>query len=152
MSRNRATTCPAGLALVGLLLLAPAVIRAESWTNAAGQAVEATLLSLDGENGVFKSVDGNRFTMPLASLSAASRRQALEEAGRVVVPANLRTDFNLCANTLQRLSELRKAGGLPDADYEEQRSAALERLKKALQRLDIPEASRDPLLKLARNQ
>jgi hypothetical protein len=151
MSRNRALTYPLAQALAGLMLLAPAVIRADSWTNAAGQAVEATLLSLDGENGVFKSADGTRFTIPLASLSAASRRQALEEAGRVVVPGKLRTDFNLCANTLQRLGELRKAGGLADADYEEQRNAALERLKKAFERLDIPEASRDPLLMLARN-
>jgi hypothetical protein len=138
------------LALGGALLFAPSASRGDSWTNAAGQAVEATLLSLDGERAVFKGSDGKRFTMPLASLSPASRKQALNESGRIVVPEKLRSEFGLCVKTLDRLGELRKAGELGDDAYTEQRNAALEHLKKAFQRLDVPETSRDQLLMLAR--
>jgi hypothetical protein len=122
------------------------------WTNAAGQAVEANLLALDGENAVFKGTDGKRFVMPLASLSPAARQQALDASGRIVVPERLRTDFDLCVNTLKRLGELRKAGRLGVDAEADQRQAALDRLKLAFERLAVSETSREQLLILARNQ
>jgi hypothetical protein len=137
--------------LGAVVLLGPAVARGDSWTNAAGQAMEATLISLDGERAIFKSLDGKRFAMPLASLSPASRQQALDVSGRVVVPERLRSDFKLCVNTLTRLGELRKAGKLGDDAYTDQRNAALARLKEAFERADVPAGSREKLLMLAKN-
>ena len=139
------------VALVAVLLLGPGVVRGDSWTNAAGQAIEATLLSLDGERAVFKSPDGKRFSMPLASLSPASRQQAIDVSGRIVVPERLRSDFGLCVNTLTRLGELRKAGRLADDAYTDQRNAALARLKEAFERADVPAGSQEKLLMLAHN-
>jgi hypothetical protein len=138
-------------ALGAALLLAPTAVRGEFWTNAAGHAVEATLLSLDGQLAVFKSPDGTRFTMPLASLSPAARHQVLDAVGRIPVPERLKTDFDLCVRTLTRLGALRQSGGLAEADYAEQRNAALARLKKAFERWDVPESERPRLLLLARN-
>jgi hypothetical protein len=140
------------LAMGAALFLGSSAARGDMWTNAAGQAVEATLLFLDGDNAVFKGPDGKRFVMPLASLSPAARQQALDASGRIEVPARLRPDFDLCANTLKRLGELRKAGQLGDDAEAEQRKAALDRLKLAFERFGVSEASRDQLLMRARNQ
>jgi hypothetical protein len=89
--------------------------------------------------------------MPLASLSPAAKQQVLKESGQIVVPEILKSDFGLCVRTLERLGELQQAGKLGDADYAVQREAALARLNKAFDRLDVPEASRERLLMLARN-
>ncbi len=140
------------LALGGVLCLGVSAARGDMWTNAAGQAVDATLMALEGENAVFKGADGKRFVMPLASLSPAARQGALNAVGRIEVPARLRPDFDLCVNTLKRLGELRKAGQLGDDIEAEQRKAALDRLKLAFERLGVADASRDQLLMKARNQ
>ena len=154
MTGRSAKSVPRLLALAAgaALFLGSSAARAEMWTNAAGQAVEATLLSLAGDNAVFKGADGKRFVMPLASLSPAARQQALDASGRIEVPARLRPDFDLCANTLKRLGELRKAGQLGDDAEAEQRRAALDRLKLAFERLGVLESSREHLLMRARNQ
>jgi hypothetical protein len=101
MSSRSASSSPRllALALGGFLFLGTSAARGEMWTNAAGQAVDATLLSLDGENAVFKGPDGKRFVMPLASLSPAARQGALDASGRIEVPARLRPDYDLCVNT-----------------------------------------------------
>lgn len=138
-------------ALGGTLLVAPAGAWGDLWTNAAGHAIEAAFLSLDGETAFFKSPDGSRFTLPLASLAPAAREQILEQEGRTVVPETLRTDYGLCLRTLKRLDVLRQAGELGDAAYTEQRATALARLEKAFKKQDVPEALRDRLRMLARN-
>ena len=141
-----------GAALGAALLLASAgAARADVWTNAAGHAIEAALISADGNAATFKRGDGTRFTMALASLSPASRRQVQEEIGRVLVPERLQTDFNLCVHTLKRLDVLRQEGEISGDSYTARRDAALARLKHAFERWDVPESERPRLLLLARN-
>jgi hypothetical protein len=136
-----------------LAFLVPAGARGDMWTNAAGHAVEATLLSLDHNVAVFKRHDGVRFDMPLASLAPASRQRVLERFGRAEeVPERLRTAYGLCVRTVKRLDELRSAGQLGDEEYSKQKEAALARLEKACIQMEIPAADSARLLLLARSQ
>lgn len=130
----------------------PARAQAGTWTNAAGQAIEADLVALDGRMATFERPDGERLTMPLASLSAASRQQALGEWSRIEIPERLQSDYRLCAHTVVRLDALRQAGRILPDEHGRQRDAALARLKAACARLDVPEALGERIVMLARNQ
>lgn len=137
--------------VLGSCLLAAPRAKAELWTNAAGHAIEAEFIKLDGNAAVFKKQDGTRVTLSLASLSPGARTQVLESAGKIIIPEAFRSEFGLCARTLQRLTELQGAGELPEADYAAQREAALARLKKILEQSGVPEPDKARLLMLARN-
>ena len=56
---------------------APAGLK--TWTNAAGQAIQASFLRMEGDNVVIQRADGVCFTVPVASLSPES--QALARSG-----------------------------------------------------------------------
>ena len=137
--------------VVALALLVPAVARGDVWTNAAGHAVEASLISIEHGMAVFTRPDGARLDMPLASLAPASRQRALESAGLADVPERLRTDYRLCVRTLKRLQDLHRAGELGDDEYSKQSEGALARLEGACARLEVPKDAVARLLLSARS-
>jgi Planctomycete cytochrome C len=51
----------------------------KTWTNTAGQSIQASFLRLEGDNVVIQRADGVCFSVPLASLSPES--QALAKGG-----------------------------------------------------------------------
>lgn len=55
---------------------APAAV-AESWTSADGKVITATFVAVEGETVVLK-MNGKPYRVPLAKLSEASRKQAVE--------------------------------------------------------------------------
>jgi hypothetical protein len=48
----------------------------KTWTNAAGQSIQASLLRVEGDNVVIQRADGVCFILPIASLSAESQAKA----------------------------------------------------------------------------
>ena len=55
---------------------APAAGGVQTWTNAAGASIKATLLRVEGDKVVLQRDDGQCFILPIASLSAESQAQA----------------------------------------------------------------------------
>lgn len=141
------------LAVWGLLiLLFPSGVRGGVWTNAAGNTLEATLLSLDHGIVAFQRADGSRFDMSLASLSAASQQQVLDETGQVEVPERLRASFGIYVRTLARLEELRRAGKIGAEEITKQSAVVRAQFEQKCSELEIPMASRERLLRLAQNR
>lgn len=57
--------------------MAPATMPAvQSWTSSDGKVIQASFISLAGENLTLKRADGQEFTFPLSRLSAESQAQA----------------------------------------------------------------------------
>jgi hypothetical protein len=152
MKQKSYRTVWAALGCVAFTLLAPGVVRADMWTNVAGRAVEAVLVSVDHNVAVFKSPDGTRFEMALASLAPASRQLAVDKSGRVEVPERLQTDYNLYVRTIQRLDALRSADKLKEDEYSKQRETALAQFEKACVKMNITVADRSKLLLAAGNR
>jgi hypothetical protein len=151
MKQRSYRTVWAALGCVALTWLAPVAASAEMWTNVAGRAVEAVLVSVDHNVAVFKSPDGTRFEMALASLAPASRQRAVDKSGRVEVPERLQTDYNLYVRTIQRLDALRSADKLKEDEYSKQRKVALAQFEKACVKMKVPEADKSKLLLSAGN-
>lgn len=124
--------------LIALALLVPVGARADLWTNAAGHAIEATLVSLSRNVAVFSRPDGTRFDMPLASLAPASQKIVLESFGSFEVPERQRSAYGLCVRTMKRLENLHTAGQLSEEKYLEQREAAIAQLEQACVNMDVP--------------
>ena len=132
-----------------LAFLAPSGVRGDKWTNTAGNAVEATLVSLDHGVVVFQRPDGSQFDVALASLSAGSRQRVLNATGEIEVPERLRSDFGLYVRTLKRLNELHRAGKMGDEERMKQSAVIQAQFEKTCGELNIPEARRKELLQLA---
>lgn len=63
---------------------APATMPAaavQNWTSSDGKVIQATFISLAGDNITLKRADGQEFTFPLSRLSAESQAQARTAAG-----------------------------------------------------------------------
>jgi len=130
----------------------PSAARGEQWTNAAGNAQEAKLVSLERGVVVFQRPDGSRVDIALASLSAASRQRVLDEAGEIEVPERLRSDFGLYVRTLKRLNELHREGKIGEAERMKQSAVIQAQFEKTCGELNIPEARRKQLIQLAQNR
>lgn len=93
------------------VLLASAAIAAEVWTNRAGMAFSAKLLSVDeaGARFVFAD-DGATNVLSLAKLSPESARMACEQVDFVPIPPRLAATYNRAVSDLKRISELREDG------------------------------------------
>mgnify|MGYP001191881887 CR=1 FL=1 len=123
----------------------------ETWTNSAGQAIEATLVSRDRERAVFQRPDGTTFDLPLASLSEDSRRKAVAETGGEPVPERLRSHWGVYARTAQRLEALRRAGKIGDDEAARQRAIVRAQFEAACDELNLPADQRARWIRLAEN-
>ncbi len=56
------------------------LIEERTWTNSDGNTLRAALLSVEGENGVFRRPDGNTFTYALSKLSKEDAALIKEKA------------------------------------------------------------------------
>ncbi|HUF62179.1 MAG TPA: hypothetical protein VMN36_08905 [Verrucomicrobiales bacterium] len=62
------------------------LIEERTWTNAEGATLRAALLSVEGENGIFRRPDGNTFTYALSKLSKEDAALAREKASAGAEP------------------------------------------------------------------
>jgi hypothetical protein len=138
-----------GMACVGMLLLSGVMARADVWTNTAGHAIEAELVSLNGKTAVFKLPDGREMTLPISGLQTAEQERARRQTNRVEVPERLRVEFDQCVRTLKRLRTLQDTGRLAPGEQDEQARIALARLTASGRELKLPEETMARILAAA---
>ncbi|NQU38878.1 MAG: hypothetical protein HQ523_02900 [Lentisphaerae bacterium] len=116
--------------LTALLLLAVGrSSSAQPWTNAAGHAVEAEVVSLKGDLVDFERPDGSTFQLRLGSLAPDDRETIRRAWSGLEVPRGLRTDFRQFRRLLQRLTQLHSMERLTDAQLAAQRQRAVKAFK-----------------------
>lgn len=138
---------------VGLAVgLMPAAGRGDTWTNAAGQSIEAELVSVAEGVAVFQRPDGTRFDLPVASLSPAAQQQVAHTTGNPPMPEAVRPAFDLYVRAVKRLDELHRAKRIDDDEKNRQSAVIREHFEKTCRELNVPAADRDRWLRLAQSR
>jgi len=127
------------LILAALCMVAAVTVRSESWTNAAGHAIEAKLISLEDDVVCLQLPGGSSIRMPLASLSKSDQARACRAMGQEEIPASVLADFNQCRRTLLRLKQLRNTEALSDGEHRKRHALTLKCLRKACLREKLDE-------------
>lgn len=134
------------IACAALALFCREALRAESWTNSAGHAIEAKLVSSRDSTAVFELPDGKTMTVPLASLSVADQARVRAASRTPAVPAALQVEYAQCERVLQRLAVLQNAGRITETERRERTKTAMDRLAAACRGLQLAESEQDRIL------
>lgn len=142
-----------GVTLAALCLGAAFTVRGETWTNAAGHAIEAQFVSLENEVVSLRLTNGSSIRLPLASLAESEQVRARRAMGREeFIPAVVLADVKQFRRTVMRLEQLHDHGLLSDDERQARRAVALASLRKACLREKLDEARMTAILKQARGE
>jgi hypothetical protein len=129
------------LILWSLFILFTLPAPADTWTNAAGEAFEATALELDGRNVIFERPSGEKIRLPLFSLALEEQQRVKVLLNGPEIPVPLQPAYGYAAAQLDRARLLFTDGQLTDQDYAAQRSDLINSFKKACAEQSYAETS-----------
>ena len=75
---------------------------AETWTNAAGNTLEAEAVESDGRTVLFRRPGGEEVRLPIFSLAESEQRRVRELFNGPLLPAEIRPAFDQAASQLAR--------------------------------------------------
>lgn len=103
---------------IGLaVLLAAARAGADTWTNAAGDILEAEAVECDGRTVLFRRPGGQEVRLPLFSLAENEQRRVRELFNGPLVPADVRPAFDQAAFQLERARLLLSEQQIDNREY-----------------------------------
>ena len=126
--------------LIAFSLLA-AWARADTWTNAAGDTIEAEAVAFDGRAVVLRRPNGAELRLPLHSLADPEKQRVRTRFGGPEIPANVKPAYDLAARQIERARLLRAEGQMDDADYAERLEDVIGSFTKACAALSYGENS-----------
>ena len=91
--------------------------QAELWTNVAGQAISAKLLSVHGEYALLQRTNGLVFRVPFASLTSECRLRAKKSGSIDKLPAELRIPFEQAQADIDRAAQFLHGNKITREDY-----------------------------------
>ena len=144
LAANRRQECLRSLSvrsivvLVGLMLWAIQA-PADTWTNVAGQAIEAEAVALDGRTVVLRRPSGQELRLPIFSLAPDEQRRVKILFNGPEIPAALQPAYAYAADQLDRARLLFTDGQLSDEEYAARRREILLTFKKACADQSFPE-------------
>lgn len=99
------------------VLLAAGRVGADTWTNAAGDTLEAEAVECDGRTVLFRRPGGQEVRMPLFSLAESEQRRVREFFNGPILPADVRPAFDQAAFQLERARLLLSEQQLDNREY-----------------------------------
>ncbi len=123
--RKGGRLCPA-FGLLPILLLAAVVVQADSWTNAAGYALEATPTALEDGKVTLLRPSGEELKMPLYSFLPEEQRRIKAFLGILEVVGPLRSAFRLAEAQLETAQALYADGRIDEREFSMRRKEVLE--------------------------
>ena len=112
--------------LVLVMSMAPALVLAGMWTNAAGHGVEAELVSIKDGNVTLQRTKGQPFTMNISGFCTTDQKRIRKHFGLDAVPKPVSAKDLAFEKQMARLRELRTSGKMDDKEFHRQQSAMLD--------------------------
>lgn len=111
------------------LILVSTGCLADTWTNAAGHAIEGQAVAII-RNQVVVVVKGSQTTIPLHALSTQSQQHLRDQLQTYEIASQLQATFSVTAEQLDRLKQLKAKGRLAPEEYSSLRKNILEGFRK----------------------
>ncbi|MFA7173760.1 MAG: hypothetical protein WC340_10155 [Kiritimatiellia bacterium] len=124
-----------------------ATLAQNCWTNTAGRAFHATLVSMTETHALFVMQDNTTNRLATAALHPASLATARQSLGLPEIPASLIATFNLCRKDLKHIDNLYLDGRLDLPQRTAARSKILAGFKAMYQQHKRPPSDYAPLEK-----
>jgi hypothetical protein len=102
-----------------LMGVATWVVAQNCWTNTAGHAFSAELISLTDTHATFVMYTGETNTLAVGALCPVSQAIARDVSQLPEIPDRLKPTFNICRQDLKRLANLNADGRLNIRQYSE---------------------------------
>ncbi|HOW97782.1 MAG TPA: hypothetical protein P5567_12665 [Kiritimatiellia bacterium] len=127
---------------IGLaVLVAAGRVGADTWTNAAGDTLEAEAVECDGRTVLFRRPGGQEVRLPLFSLSGNEQRRVQERLNGPLLPADVRPAFDQAALQLERARLLLSEQQLDNQEYAARHDQVIRTFVKACAALSHAENS-----------
>ncbi|HBA86040.1 MAG TPA: hypothetical protein DCZ95_18295 [Verrucomicrobia bacterium] len=115
-----------GLMTAALALAMTLPTAADTWTNAAGHALEATPVALDGTTITLRIPSGRELRMPLHSFLPEEQRRLKESLGIPDVPGPLTSAFRLAKSQLETAQALYADGRIDEREHTARRNNVIQ--------------------------
>jgi hypothetical protein len=115
----------------------------DTWTNVAGDTIEATALEFDGRAVVFQRPHGEKIKIPLFSLATGDQARVKEVFNGPQVPADLQQAYRFSSEQLKRFRLLFEDGLMDDAMYAARREGVIRSFKTSCAERSYAEDSDD---------
>ena len=125
--------------MVPLWMTAPT--RSETWTNAAGHALEATPVELDGKRVVLLLPSGEQLRMPLHSFLPSEQQRIKTFLGVLEIPGPLRSEFKLAESQLEAARSLLNDQAITPEEFNLRKTAVLQAFLRACAAQSLAEDS-----------
>lgn len=129
------------LAALVLALVAAAPAVPDTWTNAAGHALEATPVALDGTMVTLRVPAGGEIRMPLHSFLPGEQRRLKEALGVLEIPGPLRSAFRLAQSQLETAQALYHDGRIDEREHSGRRNNVIQTFLKMCEDQSYPRDS-----------
>ena len=127
--------------LLALALSATLSAAADTWTNVAGHALEATPVGLDGTMVTLRIPSGEEVRMPLHSFLPEEQRRLKESLGVLEVPGPLRSAFRLAQSQLETAQALYQDGRIDEREHAGRRNNVIQTFLKMCEDQSYPRDS-----------
>jgi len=129
------------LAVLVLALVATMPAAADTWTNAAGYALDATPVALDGTMVTLRTPSGGERRMPLHSFLPGEQRRLKESLGVLEVPGPLRSTFRLAQSQIETAQALYEDGRIDEREHAGRRNDVIQTFLKMCESKSYPRDS-----------
>ena len=116
---------------------------ADTWTNAAGDTIEATPSEFDGRTVVFQRPTGEEIRIPLFSLAGSEQQRVKEYFNGPQIPGALQQAYAFATDQLDRARLLFTEGQMDDAAYAARRENVIGSFKRSCSELSYAEDSEE---------
>jgi hypothetical protein len=128
-------------AVLILTLIARMPAAADTWTNAAGYALDATPVALDGTMVTLLIPSGGERRMPLHSFLPGEQRRIKESLGILDVPGPLRSTFRLAQSQIETAQALYEDGRIDEREHAGRRNDVIQTFLKMCEYKSYPRDS-----------
>ncbi|NCC50118.1 MAG: hypothetical protein EOM20_02770 [Spartobacteria bacterium] len=118
-------------------------VQADAWTNAAGHAMEATPMELDGARVTFLLPSGEERQMPLHSFLPGEQRRLRKYLGMLEIPDPLRSAFRLAESQMQTAQALYAEDRIDGRELAMRRDEVIESFLRTCEALSYARQSED---------